>query len=621
MSGPIELYIDDALTSKLEWGWSTSETLGGVGNATLIVQDQTNTWEPTPHADVKFVVRETGWVLWRGEINPNIELELPNKFPWRRWKLSATDYNNQFSQRLVGAFDGVTWIDSSGLGIYVNIDPYASTLATDKLTVQTWLDHYLRIHGIAVDADTFVNQYIDDLFPQDFDYSNLQEALEKVASLVAANLQFWLDPDLMFHWVTIPSWQDLLPAIGTVSADDTASTSAMMFPESSGADLDVAPYDVSDSPSGDEVALSDLKINYDLSGMPEQVYVKGSTGYVYNAPPIDATEETKTTVHSPTAGSADHYEVTLLSSTKLWHVDGTGYVSTSYDTGSGGPYECKWVSVPWSQSRNKGGNYWKLLSGPYEGKLVDDNTNTLNGYGSIRVQKVTLGGLTDPIVGVGGSGWTNEVEQDPDKRQVYLESPISSTAAERNAIGGQAEYRGLYPTLRGSFLVRGFHGWRVGQLVRVTDARLPTALNGLQFVIQEISASAIAGTDIFEYKIGFGDGPESRYTAEKDPGDVSWPPPFIQIDISVFDLSPGPNSTQTITGQLINGSGEPWALPGKVVNWSFECYNNLGVLQTGEGSIAPTVSITDKHGKARTRLTTGPDTSMVYYVFAEVKAT
>lgn len=617
MSGPIAFYVNGVERSiadeGLEWDWTTNEVLGGVGNATFTVQDRTNTWEPEDHWTVLAIIRSSGWVLYRGEIISH-KLTLPDKFPWRRWTLSCSDSNYQLPWRLVGALDGKTWMDQSGLGVYVNIDPFADTLETDKQTIQTWFDHYFRIHGDAVETDTYVNQYIDDLFPQFFNYSNMQSALEEMASRIAANLQFWIDPDLFFHWVTIPAWQDMAQELLTVATSPQTSTMAMMLPEGT-QEVELAPADL-----GVTHGLSDLEFDFDGGEMPEQVYVKGATGYVYNAPPLGAVSETKTTVKAPSGGPDARYEITFLATTKLWHRDSTGYISTSFDTrGPGGPFSCRWVHVPWNEARHKGGYFWKVTSGPSAGKLVDNNTNTLNGYGQIRVQRVTTV-PAEPKVGVGGSGWTNEVDQDPDKRQQYLDASISTTRAERDAVGGTALYRGQFPTLRGSCKVRGVDEWRVGQYVHIQDSRLPDTLNGRYFVIQGVEAKPVKGQDMREYKISFGDGPESRYTAERRGGDVEWPGPFIQIDIKARDLSPGPNSTQRIEGQLINGAGESWKLAGKTVNWSFECYNSAGVLQTNQGEIDPEVSITDKYGKAYTRLTTGPGTSLVYYVFATVKA-
>jgi len=626
-TGPISLYLNGVERIDehgLEWDWSTSEQLGATGDATLIVQDRDNTLEPAAHWDVKLVIKSNAHVLWRGEVT-SFSLELPDKFPWRRWNLQCSDYNGEMPLRLVGAYDGKIWIDTSGLGIFVNIDPYASPLETDKLTVQSWFDHYFRVNDEAVDTDTFVVSYLENLdkmYMQEPSYGNLQQALEDLAALIIQNLQFWIDPDLNFHWVAIPAWQDLLVDAIATELDDTLSTSALMFPEGSIAGLEFAPYTVSDV--GDletDIGFSDLKFELDGGAMPEQVYVKGATGYVYNSAALEPSGETKTVVHSPTAGTADRYELTFLATTKLWHTDSTGYVSTSYDTcGASGPYDVKWVRVAWNEARNKGGNYWKLLEGPNAGKLVDDNTNVLAYYGEIEVVKVTSPDVIKSTVGVGGSGWTNEVDQDPTKRQVYLEA-ISTTVAERDSVGGQAIYRGLFETLRGSVIARGFDGWRVGQLLRVQDARLPDKYNEHYYVIQQVTAKPVSGQDYREYTLNFGDGPESRYTAERRGGPVEWPSPVNQIHISAFDLSPGPNSTQTITGQLVNGMGAPWAVSGKTVNWSFECYNRLGALQTGQGSISPKVSITDRFGKASTRLTTGSGTNLVYFVFANVKAT
>lgn len=626
---PTRLTIDHVEIARVDWDVSPEEVLGGTGRCTATIQDRTNSYQPRQHADVKLDIPDSGWVLFRGEIEKTPLLLVTGK-PWRSWRLDLADYNIEKGRRAVGALDGQTWMDPSGFGFFQNIDPFAQSLKTDKLTVQQWFDHYIRVDGEAFDTEEFVNQYIDDLTAFTPEYEYLSGALDKLAAMVLENLQHWGDPDLKYHWVTIPPWQDLAQDAVTVELDEANSTLAGMMPEGSAEGLSFAPKDASDieeDPTG--VGFSQLNVEYDGAEMPEQVYVRGGTGYVYNSPPIPAVEETKTVVKTPTGGTAGTYQLTILTTTKLWHTDGTGYVSITYESAAaGGPWPVKWVTIPWSESRNKGGNYWKFLSGPHSGLLADDNTNYLNGYGSIRVEKITTGPGTpdEPKVGIGGSGWVGEVTQDPNKRQVYLETDASTTRSLRDSIGGQTIYRGKVATLRGSVTVRGIDGWRAGQLIKITDARLPTELNGKYFIIQSVktklNAEAPSGYER-DYTLGFGDGPKSRYSADtaQAGGGVNWPPPAIQIDVAAHDLSPGPGSTQVITGQLIDGSGKPWAISGKTVDWSFECYNRLGVLQTGQGSIAPTVSITDKYGRARTKLTTGAGTNLVYYVFADVKAT
>lgn len=637
----ILLYINGVeVGSNMEWSMTTEEVLGGTGRYTILVQDRTNTWEPQPHWSVKALINGgplDGWVLAYGEIiSPPADLVTGKE--WRTWKLDCADWNGEIPQRLVGALDGKTWIDDSGLGIFTNIDPFASSLRTDKLTVQQLLDHYFRVDGQAAETDTFVGEYLTDFMKLTWTYSDLQRALEEMAAFVVENLQFWLDPDLFFHWVTIPAWQDIASEMATLEED--ASTTALLFAEAAIDYMELAPFefsgDVEPDPANGILGFSKLSINPDGANMPEQVYVRGGTGYVYNAPPIPPDEETKTVVSSPVVGTEGTYQLTILSTTKLWHVDSTGYVSVTYaSVAAGGPWPVKWVSVPWNEARNKGGNYWKFLTGPHVGLLADDHTNKLTGYGSIRVELVAAapGDPGDPQIGIGGTGWSGEVTQDPNKRQTYLQAPISTTKDLRDSFGGQTLYRGQFATLRGQIEFTGYDdpdtgdrvsadGWRAGQLVKITDQRLPADMTGKYFVIQRVKTSLVPMTKVRKYTLDFGDGPTNRYSyrASKQ-GEVQWPPPMNQIFVDAFDLTPGINNSQIVSAQLVNGSGQPWSIEGKVVEWSLFVYNAAGVLQTGQGSIDPEVSTTDSNGKARTTLVTGSTPNLVYYVLAQVRAT
>lgn len=636
MSGPIELYVDHGLTSRMEWSLSAEEVLGSNGRATLVVQDRDNSFEPECHWDVKIVIASTGQVVFRGEIINEPE-ELTLGLDWRVWKLDCADYSGEFAQRLVGAFDGVTWQDVDGLGDYVNIDPHANSLATDKLTVQALFDSYIRVDGEAIDTDTFVGEYLTDFPTIYWSYSNLQQALEELAAGIAQNLQFWLDPDLKLHWTAIPAWQELASGgVGSISFVDPASSESLfagMFPEGTTALYDPAPVDsgvVGDAPGA--LHCRDLKYTLDGSAMPEQVYVRGGTGFVYNAAQINPAGGT-VTINPMGYGSksSDHFRLSFLSSTKIWHRQANGLIASSFDTvGAGGPYDVTFISVPFNSANGKGGHFWKLLSGPNAGKLADNDTNYF-GYGSIRVQKL-VPTTTPASVGVGGSGWTNSDTQDLNKRQAYLEAPISTTESKRDALGGQALYRGQFPTLRGSFKVTGGvdadgnvlgpDGWRCGQIVHLYDQRLPSFLNDRDFIIQRVQTQLIAGQDLREYTIDWGDGPVSRYTnqARGSGDDGSFPPPAVAFFIDAFDLSPGPNSVQTITGQMVAKDGTPWRIPDKVVKWTLEVYDSTGAIVTGMGQIDPEVSATDANGRARTVLTTGATPGLVYFVFGAIPA-
>lgn len=633
MSGPIELYVDHVLTPRMDWSLSCEEVLGSNGRATLVIQDRDNSYEPECHWDVKVVIASSGKVIFRGEIINEPE-ELPTGMPWRTWKLDCADYGNEFGQRLIGAFDGVTWQDVDGLGDYVNIDPHASSLDTDKLTVAALFDSYIRVDGEAIDADTYVGEYLTDFATIYWAYSNLQRALEELAAGIAQNLQFWLDPDLRFHWTVVPAWQDLPAGSGVAPADPVSvdSTLALMDPESDSTSYPPSPVDsgvVGDAPGA--LHCRDLKYTLDGSAMPQQVYVQGGTGFVYNAPQVDPTGGT-VTIDPSGYGSkpSQHFRLKFTTSTKIWHKV-SGLISSSFDTAAaGGPYDVSFVSVPFNPANGKGGHFWKLLTGPYVGKLVDNDTNYF-GYGHITVQKI-VPTTTPPSIGVGGSGWANSVTQDKNKRQAYLQAPISTTQSIRDALGGQALYRGQFPTLRGSFKVtggtdadgdvKGPDGWRVGQIVHLFDSRLPSFLNDRDFFIQRVQTTLIAGQDLREYVIDWGDGPVSRYTyqAHGAGDDGSFPPPATEFEIDAFDLSPGPSSKQVITGQLVAKDGTPWRIPDKVVKWTLEAYNSSGAA-VAEGSIDPEVSATDANGRARTTFTSGATAGIVYFVFGAVAAT
>lgn len=620
MAGPIQFLVNGEEREGLEWSWSTEEILGGTGRATLRVQDRTNSWEPACHDEIEIKIRATGWNLFHGEVISE-PVDLPVKHPFRIWGLDCSDYNAQMPLRKVGALDGKTWEDTSGLGIWVNVDPYANSLKTDQKTVRRLLDHYLRVHGHAFDTDDYVFKYLDDFTTIFWTYTDVQKALEDMAALVADNLQFWVDPDLKFHWVVIPAWYDILQDEAALDEDDTASVLAGMMPEGIG-QFDVAPAVISDEAQPGTIGGRGLKFTLDGSDMPQQIYVRGSTGFVYNAGSIDPTGNTKK-INPQGYGvkASETLQLTFNETTKIWRRTSDGFIDPDFvNAAASGPWNVRFVEIPWDPSVHKGGHFWKLLNGPYKGKFVDNDTNYFN-YGDITVERINPK-VTEPKIGVGGSGWVNSVDQDRNKRQAYLEAPISDSQRVRDRIGRQALYRAKHPTLRGSITVSGVDGWRAGQVVKIIDERLPSDMNGRYFMIQRVQAKPIEGQDVREYTLDFGDGPVSRWSMkgdEKNDGRGLLPEPGTDIEIKVFDLSPGPNSTQRIQGQIVNKAGAPWRIPGKVVKWSVEAYNSSGA-RVQSGSLSPRTSITDANGRAYTKLTTGPETGYVYYVFADVAA-
>lgn len=633
MSGPILLEVAHVEVPLMEWGMSGEEVLGGPGRATLIVQSRDNSWDPQAHWDVRISIRSNGWVLFRGEIiTPHAVL--PVGFPWTRWVLDCADYNDEIPQRKVGALDGQTWVDVDGFGSFVNVDPYANTLSDDRTTIQALFDHYFRVDGQAADTDAYVGTYLSNIDPPVYwTYTDLQAALEDLASLISVNVQDWLDPDLKFHHQAIPAWQDLAQEF--VSSDPSFEAPlARMLPEFLVGTLGTAPVDISDvAGTPGAIGCRELSFTFDGSAMPEQVYVKGGTGYVYN----NGIQQFTPTVGGDTAlPPAGQYVLTFNAPTLVFSRHSTGYIAEPGTVfGSAGmQVYVNPVVVPIDPVHLTGGHFWEMKTGAMPGWLVSAHSNEL-GYGDITVTAVPTvippgppPPPPAPTIGIGGSGWTGEATQDPNKRQAYFDAPVSVTAAQRDSIGGQIQYRGSRPTVRGSFKVGGVDpitklplagadGWRVGQLVRIQDARLPAVLNGRYFVIQRVGATLIPGNDVREYTIDWGDGPVSRYSAQKRDRESN-PPPVVGVLVTVEDVGPEPGTSQKVTGQLINPAGLPWPIPGKTVDWSLEVLDLNGNIIGGQGALSPIASITDQAGKAYTTLTAGDQLGLTYIVFANV---
>src|SRR4029077_18579587 len=84
-----------------------------------------------------------GLNLFHGEITRS-RLDLPAGFPWRRWAISASDFNTIMDLRLVGAADGDTWETIDGGLSYAAIDPNAHALSHDAATVAALFNAYVR---------------------------------------------------------------------------------------------------------------------------------------------------------------------------------------------------------------------------------------------------------------------------------------------------------------------------------------------------------------------------------------------------------------------------------------------------------------------------------------------
>lgn len=691
-------------------GLSTEEVLGSSGQCIVVVQDRAGSYEPQEHDEIKIVIHSSSWILFHGEVI-SIDLDLSVAFPFRRWRLTCSDANVQVPQRLVGALDGTQWVDGDGFGDYIMVDENASTLATDKQTIQNLFDVYFRYFGNPMETDTYVGTYlpVDSFVPFKQLYSTLQAFLEALAGLVTVNLQFWLDPDDFFHWTAIPAWQDIaqdvvVPGSGLVG----------LFPEFDFGTTPVAPTELNaDNPvPGTSISFRGLKAVQDGASMPQMVYVRGGTGFVYDTgiPPSPFPDNPP-----PPAPSSATYTLAFNRSTTIYTRTSKGYVGTasSFTTPFGVPYVVVPLNVPRDPVHHTGGSFWLIKTGPATGKIVSQHTaeglihvkagryNTYNVSGTPAVitslgTPIDTGGFSanfdsmreyqwpshspkpsqsfllhvssgshsglwlhatevgreispqvtvvtvvpppddptrqpaTPVVSIGGSGWVRtgvgiEVA-DPNLRQAYLEEPNSTTQQDRNAVGGQAIYRGKTPVLRGTLVcsggtdhegnVLGPDGYRVGQLIKITDARLPARFNGRYYIIQRVAMKTIQTQNVREYTLDWGDGPTARTSGlrAKKPPTI---PPADGFYIDVAETQPAPNATQVVPAQLINGYGQPWAIEGKVVNWLLVAVDKDWAPVVGQGSLDPMASTTDDHGIARTVFKAGDQTGLTYFIYCD----
>jgi hypothetical protein len=281
-----ELYIDGAqVTSDAQWDATWEERTDGVGSASVTVQDRNNDptllygWTSRQRMTMKTSASAPlpDWVLWDGEtIDP--DLDLPVGMPWRRWRISGTDWNTIPDLRAVGVPTGDVWLSTDGGATFQPVDPSAVVADNDQDTVRDWFDAYARRpDGSAFGTDTYVNRYINTLWTGAGDplleplHTTLRGALSSMAGLAGFPIFCWIDPDGEVHWQAFPSTL-LTPGPGL----------AMGFPE--GTSIPSAPATITDYlPNGvTSVGGRGLRFKLDFGYAPQETYVNGTTDFIYN---------------------------------------------------------------------------------------------------------------------------------------------------------------------------------------------------------------------------------------------------------------------------------------------------------------------------------------------------
>ena len=286
------------LTPDTEWAMTWEErTDGSPGQFSATIQDRANSLQlgVAQRDHVRLTLQPSGFILYDGEI-VNSTLDLPVGMPWGRWKISGSDWNTIPDLRLVGTPAGWLWFSYDGGLTFQTIDPHAQCGTSDASTVASLFANYVRrpYDGALFDTTAYVGTYISDTSEILFDdrtgvyhldwtnsHTPLRSALDDVRSLGSRPIFVWIDPAGYVHW---QAFQDVVLGSGsslTPFIDGALTLGTPQTPDSlSGA----APAILTDSsPDGvTSIGCRALSFSFDASYMPQQVYVNGTTDYLYN---------------------------------------------------------------------------------------------------------------------------------------------------------------------------------------------------------------------------------------------------------------------------------------------------------------------------------------------------
>ena len=187
-----------------EWDLAPEETLGVGGMTSFAVQDRDGSLFGNPSRFKRQpvdIVLDDGWVLFHGLVQ-NVEFSAPVGMPWGKYTFHCTDYaGERLDKYYVGIPEHLIWKDESGNKVYGSWKGTAGY-------VQEMIEYFKSpSRGVPTGSGGepwmvyYANPY--------FESQTLRSAMETLAGLEGANIQFWFDPDDVFHWEAIPRWWEL----------------------------------------------------------------------------------------------------------------------------------------------------------------------------------------------------------------------------------------------------------------------------------------------------------------------------------------------------------------------------------------------------------------------------
>ena len=287
--------------------------------------------------------------------------------------------------------------------------------------------------------------------------------------------------------------------------------------------------------------------------------------------------------------------------------------------------------------------HWKThddMSSPAPAVLTDDHPDGVTSIGCRRLsysfdgsympQDVWVNGVTDYVYNGGsviaqGTGWGSGAFDvaPPESRQISVDAQAASVA-QRLAVGtAYTEYadrsRIKISVTIGGRLDEGpvIDGWRCGQSVTITDARLPASLNGLSWPIQRVQGSLKAGrSETREYVLECGDMSIGRFFAKyrTTPKTIATArKPAYTWEVYFQNLAPAPGEAQTLVLQALDSSKKPVLAPGLACDVTLTV-TLAGSPFTSDASVSPASGVSNADGQVSVIFTADSTTGGLTYV-------
>ena len=286
--------------------------------------------------------------------------------------------------------------------------------------------------------------------------------------------------------------------------------------------------------------------------------------------------------------------------------------------------------------------HWKTyadMSSPAPAAITDDHPDGVTSIGcralsfgfdaSYMPQDVWVNGVTDYIYNGGdviaqGTGWGAGPFDvaDPGVRQISVDAQSASVAQREAVYAAYTKYNAqakvkIQLTIGGR-LDEGpvIDGWRCGQSVQITDARLPASLNGLSWPIQRVQGSLKAGRpETRQYVLECGDMPIGSFFAKyrTNPKTIVTPrKPAYTWEIYFQNLAPAPGEAQTLVLQALDSSKKSVRAPGLTCNVTLTV-TLAGAPFTSDASVSPASAVSNADGQVAIIFTADSTTGGLTY--------